>query len=99
LVAGYDRLFVTTFVHWNSRVALLRLGMPDEIRVPIGQAIPAGSALALNKAHDASLRRYTEGRIMSKLLDEALTANEWYAGDFDKGDLAMPPARRFAILG
>lgn len=31
--------------------------------------------------------------------DEVLEANETYAADFgDKGDLALPPARRFAIL-
>ncbi len=35
---------------------------------------------------------------MSKILDEVLTANKQYVGDFDKGDPAMPPARRFAIL-
>jgi carbonic anhydrase len=36
---------------------------------------------------------------MSKVLHEVLTANERYAGDFgDKASLAMPPARRFAIL-
>lgn len=35
---------------------------------------------------------------MSKILEEVLNANERYARDFDKGDLAMPPARRFAIL-
>lgn len=35
---------------------------------------------------------------MSKILQEVLDANEKYARDFDKGDLAMPPARRFAIL-
>ncbi len=35
---------------------------------------------------------------MSKILEEVLHANEQYAGAFDKGDLAMPPARRFAIL-
>lgn len=39
-----------------------------------------------------------EERIMSKILDEVLTANKNYADKFDKGDLAMPPARRFAIL-
>jgi carbonic anhydrase len=33
------------------------------------------------------------------ILKEVLTANENYAADFgDKGKLAMPPARRFAIL-
>ena len=31
-------------------------------------------------------------------LDEVLTANEAYAAAFDKGDLALPPARGFAIL-
>lgn len=36
---------------------------------------------------------------MSKVLDEVLRANESYAGSFgQKGKLAMPPARRFAIL-
>jgi carbonic anhydrase len=36
---------------------------------------------------------------MSKVLDEVLAANGSYAGAFgDKGALAMPPARRFAIL-
>jgi carbonic anhydrase len=35
---------------------------------------------------------------MSKILEEVLNANERYARDFDKGGLAMPPARRFAIL-
>lgn len=36
---------------------------------------------------------------MSKILDEVLTANSAYAADFgDKGSLAMPPRRRFAIL-
>ena len=29
---------------------------------------------------------------------EVLAANEAYAAGFDKGDLALPPARRFAIL-
>jgi carbonic anhydrase len=36
---------------------------------------------------------------MSQVLQEVLKANEAYAGDFgDKGKLALPPARRFAIL-
>ena len=35
---------------------------------------------------------------MSRILQEVLTANEGYAAGFDKGDLAMPPARGFAIL-
>ncbi|MGR9051244.1 MAG: beta-class carbonic anhydrase [Gammaproteobacteria bacterium] len=35
---------------------------------------------------------------MSNILNEVLLANREYAGSFDKGDLAMPPARRFAIL-
>jgi carbonic anhydrase len=36
---------------------------------------------------------------MSKILDEVLAANKTYTDDFgDKSDLAMPPARRFAIL-
>lgn len=35
---------------------------------------------------------------MSEILNEVLLANRAYAASFDKGDLAMPPARRFAIL-
>lgn len=36
---------------------------------------------------------------MSKILNEVLAANARYAADFgDKGKLALPPARRFAIL-
>jgi len=35
----------------------------------------------------------------SKILEEVLAANAKYAGSFgDKGHLALPPARRFAIL-
>jgi hypothetical protein len=37
--------------------------------------------------------------IMSDLLHEVLAANDAYAAKFgDKGKLALPPARRFAIL-
>lgn len=35
---------------------------------------------------------------MSQILDEVLAANQSYASDFTKGDLPMPPGRRFAIL-
>jgi len=36
---------------------------------------------------------------MSKIRDEVITANQGYAESFGaKGDLALPPARRFAIL-
>ncbi len=36
---------------------------------------------------------------MSQILDEVLEANRRYAADFgDKAKLAMPPARRFAVL-
>lgn len=35
---------------------------------------------------------------MSKVLEEVLAANQQYASAFDKGDLPMPPGRRFAIL-
>lgn len=36
---------------------------------------------------------------MTKILDEVLAANDAYAAAFgDKGNLALPPARRFAIL-
>lgn len=36
---------------------------------------------------------------MSNVLKEVLAANEKYAANFgDKGKLAMPPSRRFAIL-
>jgi carbonic anhydrase len=35
---------------------------------------------------------------MSKIKNEVLLANREYVSIFDKGDLAMPPARQFAIL-
>jgi carbonic anhydrase len=35
---------------------------------------------------------------MSTILDEVMAANAQYAASFDKGDLSMPPGRRFAIL-
>ena len=35
---------------------------------------------------------------MSKVLEDVLAANAAYAQGFDKGHLAMPPARQFAIL-
>jgi carbonic anhydrase len=35
---------------------------------------------------------------MSKINSEVLLANRDYAASFNKGDLAMPPARQFAIL-
>ena len=36
---------------------------------------------------------------MAPVLQDVLAANEAYAASFgDKGKLAMPPARRFAIL-
>lgn len=36
---------------------------------------------------------------MSEVLNEVLAANARYAAGFgDKGELAIPPARRFAIL-
>jgi carbonic anhydrase len=35
---------------------------------------------------------------MSKVLNEVLLANRGYVAGFEKGDLAMPPARQFAIL-
>lgn len=35
---------------------------------------------------------------MSKILTEVLKANEGYAASFTQGDLALPPARGFAIL-
>lgn len=36
---------------------------------------------------------------MSTVLNEVLSANEAYAAEFgDRGELALPPARRFAIL-
>lgn len=35
---------------------------------------------------------------MSEVLPEVIKANQAYAATFDKGNLALPPARRFAIL-
>src|ERR1700719_1136761 len=38
-------------------------------------------------------------KLMSRILDEVLAANKNYAAQFgDKGKLAMPPARHFAVL-
>lgn len=42
---------------------------------------------------------FGKGQAMSTVLEEVLAANEAYASGFgQKGDLAMPPARRFAVL-
>jgi carbonic anhydrase len=35
---------------------------------------------------------------MSKIVEQVMDANARYAASFDKGDLPMPPGRRFAIL-
>ena len=35
---------------------------------------------------------------MSQVLEEVLLANQTYAENFDKGQLAIPPIRRFTIL-
>lgn len=35
---------------------------------------------------------------MTTILNEVLKANREYSSEFDKGDLPMPPGRRFAIL-
>src|ERR1700719_5267958 len=41
----------------------------------------------------------TEGRLMSQIVDEVVAANKKYASSFgSKKDLALPPARGFAIL-
>jgi carbonic anhydrase len=39
-----------------------------------------------------------EESTMSRIRDEVLGANADYAASFDKGDLPMPPGRKFAIL-
>jgi carbonic anhydrase len=36
--------------------------------------------------------------MMTKVLNEVLTANRDYVASFDKGDLPLPPGRHFAIL-
>jgi carbonic anhydrase len=42
---------------------------------------------------------YRGGAVVSKILDEVLAANERYAQTFgDKGNLALPPRRQFAVL-
>jgi len=49
------------------------------------------------KAWDGGL--YSAQKFMSDILEEVLSANRNYAETFgDKGNLAMPPKRRFAIL-
>ena len=41
----------------------------------------------------------TEANKMSKIVTEVVEANKKYAANFgDKGNLALPPARGFAIL-
>lgn len=46
-----------------------------------------------------SLEPVSQGLIMSKILAEVLSANQIYAENFgDKGQLPMPPKRRFTIL-
>ncbi len=35
---------------------------------------------------------------MGTLLEELIRSNDAYASGFTKGDLPLPPARRFAIL-
>lgn len=43
--------------------------------------------------------KHEETEEMSQTVDEVIAANEQYAAEFgDKGQLAMPPARQFAIL-
>jgi carbonic anhydrase len=45
------------------------------------------------------IKRKAEEEVTSKILGEVLDANGKYAAGFgNKGDLALPPARRFAIL-
>src|SRR6202040_4469775 len=49
--------------------------------------------------HSSRAFQCQETVTMSKILTEVLEANAKYSEDFtDKGKLAMPPARRFAIL-
>src|SRR5271156_2597418 len=50
--------------------------------------------------HAASRKNFHAGEMaMSKVLNEVLAANQAYAASFcEKAALAMPPARRFAIL-
>jgi hypothetical protein len=53
-----------------------------------------------NGIHNCATGSFSrEAFIMTPVLQEVLAANEAYAASFgDKGKLAMPPARRFAIL-
>jgi carbonic anhydrase len=53
----------------------------------------------LRFAKNQTIDGFCKGGKMSKILDEVLTANAAYASSFgEKGELALPPARRFAIL-
>src|SRR5690606_3764758 len=46
-----------------------------------------------------AVRQRDGGFAMSRVLEEVLAANAKYAAEFgDKGNLPMPPGRRFAIL-
>src|SRR5262245_26102950 len=56
---------------------------------------------SLSELKRLGTRRFTSaverGGVMS-VVEEVLAANQSYASDFDKGELALPPARGFAIL-
>ena len=72
---------------------------PGQKIVPAGLPLPGfvGQKMGYTKypTNHCTGRHLT----MSKVLKEVLAANKAYAGDFGKkGKLAMPPARRFAVL-
>src|SRR5882757_6738074 len=66
------------------------MGTHDE---PLGSTHPSG------QDRRGGITRYQGGQLMSTILDEVLIANQQYSASFgDKANLALPPARRFAVL-
>ena len=63
------------------------------------RALAGNRATAALSGYHVIVRDNREDTAMSQITDEVLQANADYAADFgDKGELPMPPARRFAIL-
>src|SRR5271156_2240416 len=57
------------------------------------------SSTCFVRSTDRGFRETGESVMSNTVLDEVLAANAQYVASFgDKGDLALPPARRFAVL-
>src|ERR1700730_6594859 len=83
------------------RIAKWRLGGSGRLALsPKFPAYFAGSAPDIFSCYPTRLdNSEQEGRAVTKILDEVLSANGSTAGNFgDKGNLPLPPSRHFAIL-